>query len=81
MEHNRNITTVAGMSRENERGRTMTHTRVTRKDYENYLNTFDCRDLNLSTEYTRVPGTWMRKNDPIQFNVGYHEYCPSTPHE
>ncbi len=49
---------------------------IKRKDYENYLNTFDSEELNLATENAIAkPGSWMRINDPIQFNVGYNEYC------
>ncbi len=49
--------------------------KTTRKDYENYLNNFDCRELNLSTDnFVRKPGTWLRRNDPIAFNVGYDDF-------
>jgi hypothetical protein len=52
----------------------------TKKEYENYPNeTLEKQDTpQLSVKpgtYLDKPGTWMRKNDPIQFEVGYEEYC------
>lgn len=51
----------------------------TRKDYEEYLNEVLEKDSpkQLSVKegtYIAKPGTWMRRNDPIQFEVGYQEY-------
>lgn len=53
-----------------------------RKDYEEYLNEFDIPEDDKKSNGGRIPdssklGTWMRKNDPIAFNVGYHEFCKS----
>ena len=49
--------------------------KVTKKDYEEYLNELDSSDLNLSTnKHISNPGTWMRKNDPIQFEAGYNKF-------
>lgn len=49
--------------------------KITKKDYEEYLNE------NIDPEYyldegTRVKnyGSWLRKNDKIAFNVGYNEF-------
>jgi hypothetical protein len=57
--------------------------RVTKKDYEEYLNDLgdDMGDTNpeLKMNGGRMPnrskyGTWMRANDPIAFNVGFGEH-------
>lgn len=52
----------------------------TRANYEEYLNEVMKHEspANLSVKegtYIANPGTWMRRNDPIQFEVGYNEYC------
>jgi len=46
----------------------------TKKEHEEYLNGFDQTELNLSTDnFVRKPGSWIRKNDPLAFNVSYGE--------
>lgn len=52
----------------------------TKKEFENFLNaTLDKQDTpQLAIKpgtYLQKPGSWMRKHDPIQFEVGYNEYC------
>lgn len=41
----------------------------TRQDYEEYLNEIQ----SFRGEHKKY-GTWLRRNDPIAFNVGYNEY-------
>ena len=52
---------------------------TTRKHFENYLNEISTPCMDLKSNGGRVPdsanyGTWLRRNDPIAFNVGYNEY-------
>lgn len=54
----------------------------TRLGYEEYLNELGVPDDDLRSNGGRIPdgskyGTWMRKNDPIAFNVGYREWVLS----
>lgn len=51
---------------------------MTRKQYEKYLNEIGIPVDDLKSEGGRIPdnakyGRWLRKNDPIAFNVGYNE--------
>ena len=51
----------------------------TKQAYEDYLNevleNYDTPQLSVPQgTYLSKPGTWMRKNDPIQFEVGYNEW-------
>ncbi len=51
----------------------------TREEFENYLNEVleheDTPQLSVKPgTYLQKPGTWMRKNDPIQFEVGFNEW-------
>ena len=51
----------------------------TRKDYEEWLNVLGIPDDDLKSEGGRIPdrakyGSWIRRNDPILFNVGYREW-------
>ena len=51
----------------------------TRKDYEEWLNELGIPDDDLKSEGGRIPdrakyGSWIRRNDPILFNVGYREW-------
>ncbi len=51
----------------------------TKSAYESYLNEVLEKESTpqLSVKpgtYLAKPGTWMRKNDPIQFEVGYTEW-------
>ena len=52
---------------------------ATRKDYEEYLNEVLEKQgtPQLAVKpgtYLARPGSWMRRNDPIQFEVGYNEW-------
>ena len=54
----------------------------TKKAYEQYLNEVG-DDMTLDDLQQRYScfirnhdlGTWMRKSDPIQFEVGFNEWC------
>ena len=51
----------------------------TRHDYEEYLNEIGIPEDDKKSNGGRVPdnasyGAWMRKNDPIAFNVGFNEF-------
>ena len=51
----------------------------TRKDYEEYLNELGAPLDDLKSNGGRIPdssryGSWLRRNDPVAFNVGYREY-------
>lgn len=55
----------------------------TRKDYEEWLNTLNVPADDLRSEGGRIPdgakyGSWIRRNDPIAFNVGYREWKEDT---
>ena len=57
--------------------------KATKAEYEGYLNEVLEKEGTLQlaigeTEYVANPGTWMRKHDPIQFEVGYQEYCQNS---
>ena len=54
----------------------MKNKRITRKDYENYLNDIfpQYSEKNYNNRLIKNFGSWIRKNDPIKFNVGYSEY-------
>ena len=52
--------------------------KFTRKDLEEELNELETPFDDLKSNGGRIPdaakyGTWMRKNDPIAFNVAYQE--------
>jgi hypothetical protein len=52
---------------------------VTKKDYEDYLNDLGAADRDLKSSGGRIPdnakfGTWLRRNDPIAFEVGFGEF-------
>lgn len=44
----------------------------TKQDYEEHLN--ELPTDQLPTKVSKY-GTWMRRTDPVQFDVGYQEYC------
>ena len=51
---------------------------MTRKQYEEYLNELGIPHDDVKSEGGRVPdtakyGSWLRRNDPVAFNVGYEE--------
>jgi hypothetical protein len=53
----------------------MNSKRKTRKRYESYLNKF----VGMGQSDSRIPehalyGTWLRRNDPIAFSVGFGEW-------
>jgi hypothetical protein len=55
----------------------------TKDQYENYLNEImeheDPPQLAVKPgTYLSKPGSWMRQNDPIQFEVGYSEWLRET---
>ena len=50
----------------------------TRKDYEEYLNALGTPFDDLKSNGGRIPdtaryGSWLRRNDPVAFNVGYED--------
>lgn len=52
----------------------------TRKEYEAYLNNFDVPTHDRESMGGRIPdhckwGSWLRRNDPVQFSVGFNEWC------
>ena len=52
----------------------------TQKAYQEYLNSFGVPNDDKKSEGGRIPdfakyGNWLRKNDPIAFNVGYQEWA------
>ena len=52
----------------------------TKTGYERYLNTFDIPEQYLKSHGGSIPdrckkyGCWLRRKDPIAFNVGYNEH-------
>jgi hypothetical protein len=50
--------------------------KLTKKAYEDYLNEFGIGQPQYNLRGTPIKkfGGWMRKNDPIQFRVGYNEW-------
>lgn len=48
----------------------------TRKQYEDYLNESLAGEPHPfgHDKPLAKPGTWLRRNDPIQFGVGFNEY-------
>lgn len=56
-------------------------TQQRKQDYEEFVNGLPIPDANLKSNGGRIPdkakyGTWLKKNDPIAFNVGYGEWIP-----
>jgi len=55
-------------------------TNKTRKEFEAYLNDFiSIPEDDKKSNGGRIPdwakyGTWMRKNDPIAFSLGFREW-------
>jgi len=46
-----------------------------KQNYEKYLNSVSCpSNENVSRRMSDRYGTWLRRNDPIQFQVGYNEW-------
>jgi len=51
---------------------------MTKKDYTKYLNELEVSMDDRKSNGGRIPdhckyGDWLRKNDPISFEVGYNE--------
>ena len=51
---------------------------MNKKEYEEYLNSFGTPDDDLKSNGGRIPdhvpyGSWLRRNDPIAFQVGYND--------
>jgi len=51
---------------------------MTKGQYEEYLNTFEIPDGDAKSDGGRIPdgtpyGSWLRRNDPIAFQVGYSD--------
>jgi hypothetical protein len=53
----------------------------TKKAYEDYCNEIECPELDHPKNNGRVSwlmvnkyGTWLRKNDPVEFEIGYNEW-------
>ncbi len=58
-------------------------TRITKSDYTEYLNELEIPHEDLKSNGGRIPdnadyGDWMRRNDPIAFNVGFNDYTTSV---
>jgi hypothetical protein len=53
----------------------------TKESYEYYLNDFPVPKEDKKSNGGRIDdkttryGTWIRRNDPIAFNVGFREWC------
>ena len=54
---------------------------ATRKEYEQWVNSVPVADSDMRSNGGRIPdrtqnyGSWLRKNDPIAFNVGFQEWA------
>ena len=51
----------------------------TRKHYEEYLNELGISEGDKKSNGGLIPdhlnyGTWLRRNQPVTFNVGYNEW-------
>jgi len=52
---------------------------LTKKAYEDYLNEIEVPEDDRVNSGGRIPdhcayGSWLRRNDPIAFRVGYREW-------
>lgn len=52
---------------------------MTKKDFELYLNCMGIPEDDKRSNGGRIPdnakyGAWLRKNDPIAFEIGYQEF-------
>lgn len=52
---------------------------LTKKEYEGYLNELEIPIGDAKSDGGRIPdnakyGTWIRKNDPIAFEVGFNDW-------
>lgn len=53
---------------------------ATRKEYTSWLNELGAPKDDLKSNGGRVPdhakyGSWVRKNDPVAFNIGFREWA------
>ena len=53
---------------------------MTRQEYQEYLTEIGTPEDDLKSNGGRIPdtakyGNWLRRNDPIAFNVGYQDMC------
>lgn len=51
----------------------------TRKAYEKYLNEYEVPENDRANNGGRIPdyakyGSWLRRNDPVAFEVGFNEW-------
>ena len=58
----------------------MKYKHYTKQDYETDLNELSTPKEDLKSSGGRIPdtakyGTWLRRNDPIAFEVGYLKSC------
>lgn len=54
---------------------------MSKKEYEEYLNELGIPEDDKKSNGGRIPdnakyGSWLRRNDPIAFNVGYSDKKP-----
>lgn len=52
---------------------------LTKQDYQDYLNDVGTPEDDKKSNGGRIPdhaeyGRWLRRNDPIAFNVGYNDF-------
>jgi len=60
--------------------------RITKKDYQKFLNELGIPEHDLQSMGGRIPdcakyGNWLRKYDPIAFEVGYNEYITNIKYK
>jgi len=53
--------------------------KITKKEFEEYLNEIEIPNDDLKSLGGRIPdnckyGSWLRRNDKIMFNVGFSDY-------
>ena len=58
--------------------------KATKRDYEEWLNELGAPEHDLKSNGGRVPdnskyGSWLRRNDPIAFQVGFNEWQQILP--
>jgi hypothetical protein len=51
-------------------------TKLDKTGYERYLNEYGLDEPQYNRRGTPIKhyGTWLRRNDPVAFNVGYNEW-------
>ena len=58
--------------------------KATKRDYEEWLNELGAPEDDKKSNGGRVPdnckyGSWLRRNDPIAFQVGFNEWQQILP--